>query len=148
MSDPSRLHAAAIAAILNAALPASVDVYVAKVDKADADLTYPYVVIWPPPARRPLDSLAGWTGGTVTTRTQITGAGTSDDEVLASLDRAAEALHGVTPTIAGRTCGQIQQADEQPNPITVDPTVKTTGTDPGRDIYMGFIIVQLSSCTV
>lgn len=145
MSDPSRLHAAAIQVLVDAALPANVDVYLAKVNKADAELTWPYLVVWPPPARRPLDSLAGWTAGTVTTRTQLTAAGTSADEVLAVLDRAAEALHGVTPTIAGRTCGQIQQTDDQPPPVTVDPTVKTAGADPGRDIYMGFIIVLLSS---
>ena len=144
MADISRLHAQAVFGLIRAALPMSVDVYLARINKPDSLITYPYLVLWPPPARRLNDSLHGWAGG-ATTRMQITGAGSSEDEVLAVLDRAADAVHGVTPTIAGRDCGQIRQPDDAPPPIVVDPEVKTPGDQPGRDIFVGFLFVDLHS---
>lgn len=142
MADPSRQHIQSLYDLVRAGLPETVDVYIANVDKADDDITYPYVVMWPPPPRRHIESLAGY-GGSLSTRTQITGAGTTVDEVLAVLDRAAEALHGVVPTIVGRSCGRIEVSeDEQPPPILVDPTHKTAQ---GRSIYTGVLFVHLYS---
>lgn len=141
MADPSREHAKAKFDLLRAALPETVDVYLAKVDKADADLTWPYLVLWPPPASRSVDSLDGY-AGQVNTRTQITGAGTTPDEVLAVLDRASAALHCVTPTIPGRSCGWIRIDEDPFPPIVVDPENKTYD---GRDIYVGRIFAELTS---
>lgn len=141
MSDPSREHAKAKYELLRAALPDTVDVYLAKVDKADEDLRWPYLVLWPPPASRPIDSLEGYSGQVVT-RTQITGAGTTPDEVLAVLDRASAALHCVTPTILGRSCGWIRMSEDPPPPIAVDPDKKTYD---GRDIYVGHVFAELAS---
>lgn len=141
MSDPSRAHAKAKLELLRAALPDTVDVYLAKVDKTDEALRWPYLVLWPPPAGRPVDSLEGYSGQ-VSTRTQITGAGTTPDEVLAVLDRASAALHCVTPAIPGRMCGWIRMSDDLLAPITVDPAKKTFD---GRDIYVGRIFAELMS---
>jgi hypothetical protein len=136
------LHTAAVAARLGAILPSNVDIYVGKVDKADADITFPYLVLWPTPASRANDSLAGYTGGNASTRLQITGAGQTKDEALGVLDEATEALQGFTPTITGRSCGQIRMSGEDPAPIRVDPEHKTRE---GRDVFFGFIVVELSS---
>lgn len=141
MADPSRQHAQAVYDLLRAALPGNVDIYVAEVDKDDADLTWPYVVLWPPPARRLVGSVEG-TDDWVDTRMQITGAGTTKDEVLAVLDRSTAALHGVTPVIAGRECGQIRMPEDLTVPIRKDPTARTPD---GRDVYMGIVFVNLSS---
>lgn len=139
--DPSRAHAKTIRDLLVAAVPANVDVYLAKVDATDADLTFPYLVVWPPPGSRTVDSLAGYAGN-LTTITQVTGVGATDDEALAICDRAAVALHCVTPVITGRTCSWVTQVDDQLPPIALDPDNKTAG---GGDIYYGVLSFRLTS---
>ncbi|MFG1659080.1 hypothetical protein ACGFIY_21360 [Micromonospora chersina] len=141
MPDPSRDHAKAQFDLVRAALPENVDVYLAKVDKADADLRWPYLVLWPAPVSRVVDSADGY-AGQVRTRTQITGAGTTPDEVLAVLDRASAALHCVTPAIPGRSCGWIRVDEDTFPSIVVDLENKTYD---GRDIYTGFIFAELTS---
>ena len=141
--DPSRMHALAIHDLLRAAVPVEVDVYNGRVDKADADLTWPYLVVWSQPGTRDMDSLAGYTGGGVRTVTQVTAAGTTVDEVLAWLDRAAGALHGVCPIIAGRDCGLIGQLPgTQPPQPRPDPRVKTAA---GNSILFSFALFGLFS---
>lgn len=139
---PSRLHALAHFDLARAALPLTTDLYLAEVTKSDAALTFPYGVVWPPPATRGVEALDGWSGG-VTTSTQVTGVGRDKDEVLDILDRIAEALHGVTPSIAGRNCGQIlQQPSATPPQPLVDPKVRTSD---GRPVYFSFLIFNLYS---
>lgn len=142
MTDPARAHAKALGALLKAALPTTHDVYVGKVDKSDEDITYPYAVLWTPPAWRGVDSLAGYSAGTVSTRAQITGVGTTHDEALSVLDRCSAALHGVTPSISGRTCGQVRMTDDRPAPVALDPTTKTRD---GHDVYFSSLLVELLS---
>lgn len=141
MSDPSRLHVEAQHDLLRAALPANIDVYIGKVGKGDADLRFPYLVLWPSPAARPVDGLDRY-AGRADTRTQITGAGTTVDEVLSVLDRASKALHCVTPTIPGRECGWIRMDEDTTASITVDPSA--TAPD-GRNIYVGYLFADLYS---
>lgn len=140
MSDPSRLHVRAQYDLLRAALPDTIDVYVGRVTVADDELRWPYLVLWPSPARRAVDGLDSY-AGLAETRTQITGAGRTPDEVLAALDRASAALHCVTPTIPGRECGWIRM-DDTLTSITVDPDARTSD---GRDIYVGYLFADLAS---
>jgi hypothetical protein len=142
MSDPSRLHATAVHALVQAAVPAGVRVYFGKVHTPDAEIAYPYLVVWPAPANRVDDALHGW-AGQLSTVTQLTAAGTTVDEVLAVLDRAATALQGVTPTITGRDCGPLRQIPGAGPPSPdVDPRVKTPA---GRDIYFSYVLFEMHS---
>ncbi len=140
--SPSRAHALAVHALLRAALPAGTDVFYGQVTRADAELSWPYLVVWPPPADRPQDSLDGRSGGRLDTVVQVTGAGTTVDEVLDVLDRAADALEGVAPTIAGRTCQRLWFDEQAPPPPVEDPQVRTPG---GRSILTSFLTVRLTS---
>ncbi len=140
---PSRAHALAVHALLDAALPSGTDVYYGRVTKPDADLTWPYLVVWPPPAARPDDALSGRSGDRVTTSIQITAAGTTVDEVLDVLDRAAAALDWAVPTISGRVCNPVRQAeDDVPPPPAEDPQVRTPD---GRPVLTSYITVRLTS---
>ncbi len=140
--DISRAHLYAIHDLLAAVTPDNIDVYLSKVTKGDAEIRFPYIVIWPSAAQRRNDSLAGYTGGNATTRHQITAAGVTPDEVLDVLDLVTATLQGKTPTIPGRDCGQIRMPEDQPPPIAVDPDHKTPQ---GWDIYFAVISVDLSS---
>lgn len=141
MADPSRLHLLAFAGLITAALPDTVDLYTGRVSKPDSELRWPYLVLWPSAARRATPDLNGY-AGQVSTRTQITGAGTTIDEALAVLDRASEALHGVTPTIVGRDCGWIRVGEDVSGPTVAAPGEKTAD---GRDIYVGYLFAELTS---
>ena len=110
LMDPSRQHAAAIHGLIRSAVPSTVDVYLGKVDKADADLHLPLPGDLAAPGN-PQRRLPRPLGRHLRTTTQITAAGTTVDEVLAALDRAADAMHCVTPTIPGRNCGQLRQLE-------------------------------------
>lgn len=145
--DVSRQHGHAIADLINTALaPLQVDgrytVYVGEVTTAEGDIAYPYLVVWPPPAFRPTNTQAGYDGAAVST-VQVTAAGTTTDEVLAALDRAAAALHRRRPIILGRVCGLITQVPgaTPPQPER-DETVHTPG---GRPVFMSFCLFTLYS---
>lgn len=146
-TDVSRMHGQAIAALVNAAVAdLQVDgrytVYVGQVTEPEATIAYPYLVIWPAPALRSVNLLNGYDGAATTT-TQITAAGTTVDEVLAALDRAAAGLHRRTPTIEGRLCGQISQVPGAPPPQPErDDTVSTPD---GRPVFMSFALFTLHS---
>ncbi len=145
MADPSRMHARVISERLQAVLgipPAGIPVYLGGVQGVkDADLKYPYLVVWASPGRRERDALGGHSGQ-ITTRTRVIGVGSSDDEALAVLDRAGAALHCWTPTLAGRNWGLCTQGDEMPEFADKDPTA-TTPT--GRPIWEAGLWFELSS---
>lgn len=147
MSDVSRQHAAALAAMLDAALAGlqtggAWRVYVGEVTDPEAEVTYPYLVVWPPPAFRPTNTLAGYDGVARST-IQVTAAGTTVDEVLACLDRAATALHRRRPQIAGRRATPItQQPGATPPAPSRDDTVHTAD---GRPVFYSFALYQVES---
>lgn len=135
--DPSRAHAHAIADLL-APLPHTV--YIG--DVTDSDPTYPYLVVWPPPGTRPANTLNGY-DSQITTTTQITAAGTSVDEVLSVLDRAAALLHRIRPAVPGRQCTPLRQQPGAPPPQPrLDPTTRTAD---GRPIYFAVALYDLHS---
>lgn len=146
-TDVSRLHRQAIVDLLNDALiveqaAGAYQVYVGEVTTAEADIAYPYLVVWPPPATRPTNTMAGYDGAATTT-TQITAAGTTTDEVLTALDRAAAALHRRRPTIFGRRCGLITQLPtaEPPQPQRDD----RVNTPTGRPVFYAPLLFSLYS---
>lgn len=146
-TDVSRLHRQAIVDLLNDALAVeqtggAYTVYVGEVTTAEADITYPYLVVWPPPVTRPTNLLNG-SDGAATTVTQITAAGTTTDEVLAALDRAGTALHRRRPNIIGRRCTPITQLPtaEPPQPGRDD----RVNTPTGRPVFFAPLLFSLYS---
>lgn len=137
--DVSRAHATAIKDLL-AALPYTV--YLGEVTDPEDTIGYPYLVVWPPPADRPSNTLAGY-DSQATTLTQVTAAGTTVDEVLAALDRVAALLHRQRPTVAGRRCTPLRQIPGAgpPQPLR-DPRVRTVD---GRPIYHSIALYELHS---
>jgi hypothetical protein len=141
-TDIARLHAQAIADRLTTALATEgYPVYVGEVTTPEDAITYPYLVIWPAPAARPVVTMAGHAGQASTT-IQVTAAAAFVADVLAALDRAGNALHRWTPTIAGRLCAPVTQDPNQVPPPIPDPRVKTTA---GRPVYISSIVVTLYS---
>lgn len=140
MSDPSRSHATVIHALLNAV--GDYTVYLGGVTDTDADLTYPYLVVWPPPGARTRTDLAG-SSSDLTTVTQITAVGRDAVEVLAALDRVAVALQGVRPTLDGRAAGQIHQAEDFTPPPVVQSDASRTAD--GRPVFRGVAMYRLHS---
>lgn len=145
--DVSRQHGQAIADLIDAALaPLQIGgrytVYVGEVTTPESDIAYPYLVVWPPPVWRPTNTQAGYDGAAVST-VQVTAAGTTVDEVLAALDRAAAALHRRRPAIPGRMCGLITQVPgaTPPQPERDD----TVHTPAGRPVFFSFVLFTLYS---
>jgi len=136
-ADPSRAHAAAVLTLVEAS---EYPVYLGKVTVPDADLTYPPLIVWPPPGRRNLIAIAG-TAATLTGVIQETAVGRDADEVLAALDRTAAQLVGVTPTITGRRCARITEVGPGA------PVVQNDGlrTPDGQPTYRGVALYQLMS---
>lgn len=98
MAEISRLFGRAVEAMVTAALPAGLDVYYGKVTKEPPDLVLPYIVVWVIPSTRRRANLTG-TIASPDSRVQLTGVGTSPDEVSWILDRAGDALHGKRPDL-------------------------------------------------
>lgn len=144
--DPSRAHAQVFVAMVRAGVATEeYDVYVAKVNKPDAEITYPHLVVWPPPVSRGATTLGGYDGNATSTF-QITGVGRTDDEVLAALDRAAAALHRRRPVIPGRRCGLITQVGEGGPPAPqVDPEHRTAD---GQPVFFSFLQFRFLSTPV
>lgn len=147
MSDVSRQHAAAIATMIEQAVAGEAAaqgyrVYVGEVTTPEAEIEYPYYVVWPTPAMRPTNTLAGYDSAAAST-IQVTAAGTSPDEVLAALDRAAAGLHRKRPQITGRNCALLRQVPGAfPPAPTRDDQVHTPD---GRPVFFSFILLQLYS---
>lgn len=147
MTDVSRQHAAAVKTMIEAAVAGEAQggryrVYVGEVTTDESATEYPYFVVWPPPAMRPVNTLAGNDGAAAST-IQVTAAGSSVDEVLAALDRAAEALHRRRPHIPGRVCGLISQV-----PGAVPPAPQRddrVNTPDGRPVFFSFALFSLYS---
>lgn len=139
MVDPSRAHAHAIKGLIEDTAP-NAKVYLGKVTDSDSALTYPYLIVWPPPGYRDLTALAG-AGHTLTTVVQVTAVGRDVDEVLAALDRVTDTLVGVTPAIVGRRCTRV--SDESPG----QPPEKSdiTRTPDGQPVYRGYGLYRLMS---
>lgn len=146
-TDVSRLHRSAIVDTLTAALAVeqaggAYQVYDGEVTTSEADITYPYLVVWASPVHRPTNLQAGYDGAATTT-SQITAVGASIDEVLAALDRVGDALHRRRPTIVGRRCGPFTQVPgaEPPQPQRDD----TVHTPAGRPAFHSFALYSLYS---
>ncbi len=119
--DIGKAHTDAILALYT---PCQYDVFLVEVTKADADLTYPYVCVYPDPGVAALNSLAAATSD-LTIGWQVTAVGRDPTETLAALDRTRMASHGVRPFVGGRTCSLVtQEAGVQPvrrDPVAHDP---------------------------
>jgi hypothetical protein len=138
--DPSRAHADAIVGLLRASVTAEdYPVYVGEVTDPEDDITYPYLVVWPSPATRPVNSLAGYDGA-VTTAVQVTAVGTTVDECLAAMDRATVAIHRRVPVIDGRTCAPVKTSAAQ-----VPRRDDKVHTPDGRPVYYTFTLATLYS---
>lgn len=137
--DVSRGHATAIRDLLT---PLPYTVYLGEITDPEDAIEYPYLVVWPPPADRPANTINGY-DSQATTVTQITAAGTSVDEVLAALDRAAGLLHRIRPAILGRQSAPLRQlpGGGPPQPQR-DPKVRTLD---GRPIYFSTAFYELHS---
>ena len=100
MSEISRLFGRAVQNMVQQALP-DLDVFYGRVTTDDADLTYPYVVVWVIPSQRLRVNLTG-SIASPDSRVQLTGVGRSPDEVTWVLDHASAALHGKRPNLGDR----------------------------------------------
>ncbi len=136
--DVSRAHAAAIAAMLN---PLPYKVYVGEVTDSDADLTYPYLVLWPPPKTLGAENLTG-NLLRATTRTQMSAVGQDPNETLEALGRADSLLVGKRPAIEGRSCGQLTHAATS-GPPTPNPSVRTRPAS--QPTHLAWVIYSLTS---
>lgn len=141
--DPSRAHAAAIHDLATAGVPADWQTHLGEVTVPDADLTYPHLIVWPPPATRPVTTLAGY-AGEITTTTQVTAVGRTHDEVLAALDRVGQALHRRRPVIDGRECGLITHVASG----AVPQRSESLRTPEGRPTWYSFALFSLFSSPV
>jgi hypothetical protein len=147
MTDVSRQHAAAAQNMIELAVAGEAQggrykVYLGEVTDDEADVRYPYLVVWPPPVMRPTNTLAGYDSAATST-IQVTAAGVSVDEVLAALDRAAAALHRRRPQITGRVCGLISQV-----PGAVPPAPQRddkVSTPAGRPVFYSFALFSMYS---
>lgn len=147
MTDVSREHAAAVTAMIRVAIAGEAQggrykVYEGEVTDDEADVKYPYLIVWPPPVMRPTNTLAGY-DGCATSTIQVTAAGSSPDEVLAALDRAAAALHRRRPQITGRVCAPITQV---PGAVPPQPQRDDqVNTPAGRPVFFSFALFSLYS---
>ena len=147
MSDVSRQHAAAVKTMIEQAVAGEAQggryrVYDGEVTTDETQTVYPYLVVWPPPAMRPVNTLAGYDGAATST-IQVTAAGSSVDEVLAALDRAAAALHRRRPQIPGRVCALISQVPGATPPAPQrDDRVNTPD---GRPVFFSFALFSIYS---
>lgn len=138
-TDVGWAHAEAIEAMLE---PLPYLLFIGEVTAADEDLTFPYLVLWPPPATRHAATLNGY-GGEATTTTQITAAGRDVREVITALDRASALLHRRRPTIPGRRCGLITQQLDAAGPP--QPQRDEQVSTPERPIFFSFLNFTLYS---
>lgn len=139
MTDVSRPFVRAAQAMLQTALPSGTDVYYGKVTKSDADLTYPYVILWIIPATLVRVNLTG-TIASPDARLQITGVGRDEDEVASVLDRCAAALHGQRPTLDDWRPGLIWQIPVQ-QPIVRNEDLWWQG----QPTFRGVLLFRLSA---
>jgi hypothetical protein len=136
--DVSWAHAEAIQGLLDA-LPYTV--YLGEVTDSDDDITYPYLVVWPPPATSGRENLTG-NLLRATTRTQISVIGQDVHETLAALDRAGQLLNSKRPVVAGRVCTQLELTATS-GPPEPNSTVRTTPG--GKPTHRAFAIYSLTS---
>jgi hypothetical protein len=139
-TDISRLFGRAVQALVEAALPDR-DVFYGKVTRPDAELTFPYIVVWVIPSMRVRANLTGSIAAP-DSRVQLTGVGRDPDEVCWVLDHAAAALHGSKPDLGeGWRPGRIWEMPiEQPVSKNED-----LFTPEGSPTYRGVSMFRLSS---
>jgi hypothetical protein len=122
--DPSRAIAEAVKTLLTATTGYTVGL--GEVPTPDGQLTYPYLVVWPPPVTRStnaLDSISTQHDMTW----QVTAVGRDETETLAAADRATAALVDQVLIIAGRTFNQVEQVPTNQAPLP-DPTSRDPAT--------------------
>jgi len=145
--DVSRQHAHAVASMIETAVAGEAQdgryaVFVGEVTTTEDVTVYPYYVVWPPSAMRPTNTLAGYDSAAMST-IQVTAAGTSVNEVLSALDRAAGALHRQRPVVPGRVFGLIRQVPGTfPPAPTRDDRVHTPD---GRPVFFSYALFVLYS---
>ena len=145
--DVSRQHAYAVASMIEAAVAGEAQdgryaVFVGEVITPVDSTVFPYYVVWPPPAMRPTNTLAGYDSAAHST-IQVTAAGTSVNEVLAALDRASAALHRQRPAVPGRVFGLIRQV-----PGTAPPAPQRDDrvhTPDGRPVFFSYALFVVYS---
>lgn len=140
-TDIGWMHADALKVLLDGGT--TYPVYVGEVTASDDELEWPYLVLWPPPANRPVSTMAGYVGD-ATTVIQVTAAGRTIREVLAALDRASAALHRRRPTIPGRRCELISQVPGVP-PAPQPDKEEAARINDGLPIYFSFVQFSLYS---
>jgi hypothetical protein len=140
ITDPSRAHAAATVALIEAGVPAGYRVYLGGVADDEADITYPYLVVWPPPASRTPVNLTK-SVSVLTTVLQVTAVGHDRDEVLAALDRVADALQGRRPVMDGRKAGLFEQVGDT-SPVTEDNKIRSPQ---GTPVVSGAVLFAVQS---
>lgn len=141
MAEVSRLFGRAVETMVKAALPAGLDVYYGRVTEEPPNLTLPYIVVWVIPAMRRRANLTG-TIASPDSRVQLTGVGTSPDEVSWILDRAGDALHGKRPDLgADWRCGLVW---EMPIEQAVTKN-EDLWTEDGSPTYRAVSMFRLSS---
>lgn len=123
-------HAAAVKALLAAQI---IRVYDGQVP---ASPTYPYAVMWMDgglrDSERSTDEL-----GRASFRIQITSVGANAEAARIVADKAATALLGVAPTVAGRVSHRIRHESSEPVQDDVAVTIPGTATHPAYavDVY-------------
>lgn len=139
-TDVGWAHAQALAGML-AGLP--YPLYVGEVSDEDDTLTYPHLILWPPPATRPTVTLNGY-AGEVTTVTQITAVGTTPREAITALDRVSALLHRRRPSIAGRRCSLVTATEGAAGSPQPQPDDQARTAD-GRRVFFTFGLFSLYS---
>lgn len=139
MAEITRPFARAVQALIEAAVPGR-DVYYGRPTKPDADLTYPYVIVWVIPANRVRANLTG-TIAAPDSRVQLTAVGRDQDEVAWTLDACADALQGQRPALDGWRSGLIWEMPVQ-QAITKNEDLLTPQ---GTPTYRGVSMWRLSS---
>lgn len=141
MAEISRQFGRAVEAMVQAALPAGLDVFYARVTKPDSELIFPYVVVWSIPSMRRRANLTG-TIASPDSRVQLTGVGRSPDEVTWILDRAGDALQGQRAALGGDWRSGLIWEMPVEQAITKNEDLWTAD---GSPTYRGVSMYRLSS---
>lgn len=124
MTQISRPFQLAVKAMVTAQVP-TWQYHYGGVQIPNEDLTYPYLVQWPVPARGAIANL----GGNLIPKTndvRFVACGKDTDEVLWALDQVATALIGKRPVIDGWGCNFITEVPED-QPVSENKDVLFDG---------------------
>jgi hypothetical protein len=142
VTSVSRAHGRAIYDLLSPlTTDGGIQRFFGGINVPDSKLKPRYVIVWAASGHRDMQNMTGTLSSLMTT-TQITAVGRNQDEVLALLDRAADLLQGVRPTIAGRLPGLITQVPTD-TPARPNETLRTPAD--GAPTYRGIALFTLQS---